>query len=278
MIDEDLKLRVRRLLAEEFRGEDLDRLYLGLRSRAHVGEAVQEVGDFVAHRDQREKGPATQVVRDIVTSAQIWLIGRTGGKPTIEDVRVAAKVNLRLASDQQILDGTGLTRSAASSSLGKVFRKLERDSPLKQREAKVLEYFGNRFIWNAAFTDDALFDDFAQALVTNSLMSAADLPKLLPAKSFLTLHAIALMHGSSILLENGDKASLHAGFVNGHTQLAVKAQIPHLGFKKPIYVDVCLFWSTLSPMEYCEPNLLGDPTAWGRPIELSAVGRLVGTA
>jgi hypothetical protein len=44
---------------------DLDRLFLAQRDRGHERESFREIGDFVAHRDERQKGLVTQTCRDV---------------------------------------------------------------------------------------------------------------------------------------------------------------------------------------------------------------------
>jgi hypothetical protein len=59
-----LRVRVERLLRGNFRAEDLNRLFLYARDRCQGRESVQEIGDFVAHHDERSKGVVTRRTRD----------------------------------------------------------------------------------------------------------------------------------------------------------------------------------------------------------------------
>jgi len=55
----ELRARVLRLLAREFRVEDLTRLLLWLRGHSYGAASIIEIGDFVAHADKRVKGIVT---------------------------------------------------------------------------------------------------------------------------------------------------------------------------------------------------------------------------
>lgn len=66
MLEADPQHRVQRLLSGDCRIEDLDRIFLGLRSRRDSRDSMREIRD--SHRDEREKGPATQRVRDLAAS------------------------------------------------------------------------------------------------------------------------------------------------------------------------------------------------------------------
>src|SRR4051812_21883068 len=66
----ELRRRVERLLSGEFHSDDLTRLFLWLRERpANCGPAVREIGDFVAHSNERTKGAVTDELKDIFT---VW--------------------------------------------------------------------------------------------------------------------------------------------------------------------------------------------------------------
>jgi hypothetical protein len=191
--------------------EDLDRLFLALRERSYKDEVISEIGNFVAHRGQRDKGPVTQRVHDMATSARIWLAGITGKVLKLNDARIAATVKLRLASDDQLLSGCGMNRTTAETVLRRSFRKLDAARPLNAREVRVLSYLGNRFIWNPAFTEKELIDSFGRALVVNQIIGTADVVKLESVQPFITLYVIVLMHGSAIVLAKAlEQSSLRA--------------------------------------------------------------------
>lgn len=59
MLDTDIRVRVKRILRGERRQYVFDRIFLYLRTRHCGRQSLQEIGAFIAHRDQREKGPVT---------------------------------------------------------------------------------------------------------------------------------------------------------------------------------------------------------------------------
>lgn len=96
MLDDDLRVRVQRLASGRHRVEDLDRLFLGLRDRDGGRMSVREIGDFVAHRGERHKGPVTQTARDVFASVDVWSLPMRGRKPS----RSATTTNSRLLAEQ----------------------------------------------------------------------------------------------------------------------------------------------------------------------------------
>ena len=47
-------------------------LFLDQRERSHGRTHFREMGDFLAHRSTRNKGPVTAVIKDIMTSFRVW--------------------------------------------------------------------------------------------------------------------------------------------------------------------------------------------------------------
>ena len=90
------------------------------------------------------------------------------------------------------------------------------------------------------------------------------------------------MHGSAIVLENGDRSNLYAGYANRDRKLEVKMEIIFTEQTKPILSPICLFLTDLSPEAHCEEEMLDAKTTifidhWKHPIELSGGNKLTYT-
>ncbi|WP_321900400.1 hypothetical protein [Burkholderia cepacia] len=170
MIKTELQVRARRLVEGRATPEDLDRLFLDQRESSHGTESFREVGDFLAHRDQRSKGPVTQRVRDVFTSFRVWSLGLRGLKPTLEDLRAAGFANLSLSTDEELKLGSGLRRDAARQKFDKALRKLTAGELLSQSDMALVGYLANRFVWKPAFTDEALYEGFVQVCMSNGVV------------------------------------------------------------------------------------------------------------
>lgn len=275
MIDQDLSRRLARLLRGERRTDDLDRLFLALRDRASARASVREIGDFVAHRDQREKGPVTQKARDIFTSFQSWLrISVMRESFTLADIRKVAEANLRNATDEQLQNRLGLKRAVAKAVLAQALNKAAKGSRPTPRERKTVDYLGGAFIWNPAFTDVEVVEDLIQVLGEVGLLRQAEHAAFRTLANFIALYVLTLMHGSAVLLENGDRAELVAGFANNLGRLEVKAMLTMSHLKKPVFAPACLFWTTLAGSEHCATTLLDDLEHWRAPLEIGLDGKL----
>jgi hypothetical protein len=247
LADDDLRARARRLVSGDFRTGDLDRLFLGQRSRAHGCACFREIGDFVAHRDTREKGIVTDVGRDVFTSVDVWSMDMRGLKPSAADLARAAYANLRLASNEQLQEGCGCRRAVAGNRLRTALSKLEAGEKPTEAELRVLRYLGNRFIWKPAFTSNQLFTEFEEVLTRNGIIASDEAAQLGSAKAFLSLYALALMHGSSLLLKDNHRARLFAGYANRERRLEVKVEITFTELGTPLMAPICLFLTDLEP-------------------------------
>ena len=95
----------------------------------------------------------------------------------------------------------------------------------------------------------------------------------------LTLYALTVMHGSAIILENGQRSNLYAGYANREGKLEVKMEIVFTEQSKPILSPICLFQTDLRPEDHCEADMLGAEAPilvdhWRRPIELNSANKL----
>jgi hypothetical protein len=266
----DLRRRVERLLAGRRSLEDLQRIYLDLRDRAYGRASVLEIGDFVAHRDERVKGVVTRRVEDLLLSGRTWIASVLGERLSLESpiLRDRARANLRLATDEQIRARLGLKREVAKSALERGLKALSRKERITEREAEVLVFFGTKFIWNPAFTDDQLFDDLVAVLIKNGALAQGEIDEFRAVKVFNTLFAITQMHGSTIVAADGTRSPIYGFGANSFGRLEVKGQLSLATEPKPITAELCMFWSGLDVRAHCRAALLGDPATWVEPLDV----------
>jgi len=278
LFDEDLQRRARRLLNGDHRVGDLDRLYLGIRARARGFDAVREIGDFVAHRDTRDKGLIIQVGRDVFTSVDVWSMAMRGLKATLADLGRAADANLRLATEDQVKAGCGCGRARARKRVESALEMIGRGHSMSEAEARALDYLGNRFVWRPAFSADQLIDELGRLLIRVGLIEPLEQARLAQARTFVALHALSVMHGSSITMPSGHKARLFAGFSNRDRWLEVKIEIVFAELGKPLMTPICLFLTDLLPEDHCATSLVtSEPVLidfWKDPVEVGPDGRL----
>lgn len=272
----ELRLRVERYLRGDLRVADLDRIFLGLRQRSFGLATIREIGDFVAHRDQREKGLVTEKARDIQFSLESWLRQNDGRFPDLPKAKLISAANLRTATDEQLDERLGLRRDVVWSVLKQAIRKMEMDrfDKVTAREKNVFNYLAGAFIWNPAFTDRQVSDDLATVLVKAGAMRLDERDAFDANRTFLALYVTALMHNSAVVMEDGTRFDLVAGFDNHQRCIEVKVRLDLPGWGKPVTAPVCMFWTDLLAAENCSDELAAAPGAWDGAIDIDQSGRL----
>jgi hypothetical protein len=294
MADTALRIRVERLLRGEFRVEDLTTLFLAMRDRCDGREAVREIGDFAAHRDERTKGITTRTVREFFTLLKFG-IPRIGESPlslvdlppNIADVMRATFSRL----DSQLLRKyTGMKRITAQKALIDVIARIQRDVTGRyilpwptESDARLVECLTNFIISREAFNDERLCEEFTATLSANSLLRKNETKQFRALAPAITLYAISVMHLCSIDLGDETAAILEASPAageRGKLGVLAKAEVwrkKGMGpggseIMKPILAIGPIFVTNLDASVYCETELLIPSTdrTWGEHLEVTA--------
>lgn len=279
----ELRHRTERYIRGDCRVADLDRIFLGLRDRCYGLASAQEIGDFVAHREQREKGPVTDKVGDIQLSLESWLNQGEGRFPDLAAAKRISAANLRTGTDAQLAQRLGLRREVVKSVLAQAIKKMESDrfDKVTQRERAVFNYLAGAFVWNPVFTDEQVAGDLATVLVKVGALLKDERDAFDANRAFLALYITALMHDSAVVMVDGSRFELVAGVAgvaNEENRIEVKAHIELASWGKPVTAPVCVFWTKLIGTEHCSEDLAAMPAAWSCAIEIDPSGRLASFA
>ncbi len=287
MSDPIVRARVDRLLRGEVREDDLTRLFLFARDRCDGRECVQEIGDFVAHHNERTKGITTNTVKDwsVIVRLRGWMPNQKldlQHLPSIFPDYLWA--TSRRLDHKTIKKETGLTRSEAAAVLPFLIARLVKNqdgsyavNPFTTRpERAIIECFVSHMVVVPAFTDTHLFDDFSATLKSNGgLLNKDEVHQFRAFCHYIILFAAVQMHRCSIVVDEGFAIPLSLmGHANGCIQ--VDCPIP-MFFQLPnipiLNLSTVMFKTDLKTEEYCEPSLLKEAAPWTFPLELSA-GRI----
>jgi hypothetical protein len=267
--------RVIRILAGASLTDDFKSLFLELRSSAKSRSRFREIGDFIAHRDIRDRGPIANLVKDIFLSARVFLMIASGLMPSPEEAREAARANIRLDKDEAIRTKFAMRRQAAEAAVDRAANMLARGLYPIDRDRSVFNYYSNRLKWHPAFLDNEVIDEWVAVLCDNKLLVSDEIGQMRQSCERLTLYILTLLHGSEIALENGSRVSLQAGFFNKERKLEVKAYFTFRDLGKPFYMPLCVFLTSLEPEGRCDDALLGsEQHGWDMPIRLAENGRI----
>lgn len=289
MSDAKSRIWVERLLRGDFRPSDLTGLFLYARDHCDGRESVSEIGHFVAHYHEPDRGIITRSTRDWVTTARFYSsrfrpegmvpVDWSALPPSTSDYFNRAL--LRVAPGL-IKKGTGLPRSAAHQVLEGVRGRLTKNADgtwalppdLTKLEASVVECACSHMVVKSAFSPDRLVDEFIASLKSNGLITKEEIrDNRVDIDKVVQLFAVSAMHNALIIMEDGSNVQLKglAGGVGGsklEVAVRVETNTPN------IFIASAVFTSTLDPNEVCAPDLLTGE-GWDFEVEVSADRRLV---
>lgn len=213
-------------------------------------------------------------------SLEAWLNQGEGRFPDLDAAKRISAANLRTATDAQLTTRLDLRRDVVKSALAQAIKKLESDcfEKLTQRERAVFNYLAAAFIWNPAFTDEQVAEDLATVLIKAGALLKDERNAFDTNHAFLALYVTALMHDSAVVMDDGSRFELVAGFANKEHRIEVKARIELAGWSKPVTAPVCVFWTKLIGTEHCSDDLAALPGAWSGAIDIDPSGRLASFA
>jgi hypothetical protein len=282
--DPGLRARVARLLEGDFRPEDLYQLFLFARDRCDGREAVQEVGDFVAHHDERTKGIVTKTVRDWWALARFWGysndnkhridLGRL--PPYFDDVLWAS---FRRIPNKIINQRTGLTRAELGKRIPAMVRGLKRNNDgtlsgnafYTKRELKIIEVLAGTMTTQPAFDSNRLCSDFAATLKSHGLLLNTEMRAFCALNHVIGLFAVSKMHNCVIRLKDETSIRLKINNAANSNKIMVNSpiQIASQSGGGAIFLSSTMFEAGVVAMEACAPELLAIPDPWDFDVELT---------
>jgi hypothetical protein len=279
--DAALRIRVERMLRGEFILDDLTNLFLALRQRAGGRQSVVEVGDFVAHRNERNKGIVSQAVRDFFVRVR-FLIESYERKLAVYDLPPYIAEFLQASArhmDYQAAkkNGASFTRVQVKNELPGLLASIKSSNgrcylwPLvTQRELELCDFLASLYTFKPMLTEDSLFEEFTGALAENGLLRTSELQKLLPMKGAIALFALCHMHQCFVELSDGVKGYLEASpYGGGDDTIAVTATVPTMG-SKGAKMAHAVFLTDRTVADDCRPGMECDPQNpyWKYPLEV----------
>jgi hypothetical protein len=285
---QEMRLRVERLLKGSGRADDISTLYLHLRHRSRGRATVAEIGDSVAHREEKNKGIVTGDLRDFFT------VMKTLGPTMIPDsaynysaenlpsnFREFLPAALRLAENDKIKLHTGLNRAAAERMLPGIVAKIRQHSDgrlqihgLTPTEIGLCECLSGYIRARAAFKEDRLITEFVDALVDENLINSSERKILVKARNHIALVAACSLHMTRIDLGDGTFAEITLSPTSGpdHKRIGVYARAFIPG-PINVYVSRVVFDTSLVAAEWTD-GLQIEEANWEFPLEIRPDWRL----
>lgn len=252
-----------------------------LRDRSFGQRVFRELADFIAHPQEKDRGPTFEVVRDLVTSVR-WMTENLKASESRNVARAdfcdALNAAYRLGAGHVAARKLGVSIGTVESSLGRICKKVGdiRDNrviwhkPPTHREVEVTRELSGLLSVNPAFTCESLAKAFFTVLSKNKLIDENSVEELYNLREYLALFAVVHMHASWIKLQTGEKFQI---YLSRSEQISVWIDITH-GYSESI-ITVPVFTSTLALSEYF---IIEDDINWqevkSMPLEIGPDRRL----
>ena len=285
-MDQKSRTRVERLLQGQVRNDDLSNLFLFARDRCDGRETVKEIGDFVAHHNERVKGIVTQTVRDFFTLMDFHAPGFAGDRTLKSDDLPRSTPDFLRAcfgrlDHQTIKKETGINKTSAAKHLDGILRSLQVKpdgrytlTRASQTEQKLLQCLVSYLVVKPAFVASSLSGDLFATLKSQSLLTKEELRSCHTLNPIIALFAVSIMHNCSIRVSADLIVKLSAN-QKGDNGVSVQATIPvHIPEKGKIDFVCDIFTTDLDPTAYCSADLLANVSWPSIDLELSQNGKL----
>jgi hypothetical protein len=224
MPDPKSKARVERLVHGDFHTEDLSQLFLYARDHCDGRESVVDIGDFIAHHSERDRGIITRSTQEWFVVARFHMSRlRPDGVHPFDVTRMPAatqdyfKIAVSHMDAKDIREKSKLRRAKAYEIMQDIVSRLVRNSdgtwklpPLTKTERDLVQCVSSMMMVKPAFSAARLYDDFIATLKSNGLISKEDERSHRDMlRAVVQLYAVAAMH--HCIVQVGDELSPNLG-------------------------------------------------------------------
>ncbi|WP_132092041.1 hypothetical protein [Caulobacter sp. BK020] len=241
---------------------------------------MTEVGDFIAHRDRRDRGETHRYARAMLMCTRAISALQSGDSEGLSVVDIAAQASLRLHDEQTLLDEVGVNKANAASMLGRMRSKrygVKQQGgrrELNQKEQKLLSLLIKEAPARPIFTPERLVGDLGVMLVEGEIIRPHQLEDFVAIEDLVSAFTVSVMHGSVIGFDDGATVGLHghseAGMpVSVWAGIEVKPPYPNTPFR----IMVPAFLTRLDSAVHCSRALQGIGE-WRGTVELNSAGLL----
>jgi len=266
MRDSALRLRVERLLRGDFVVDDLTQLFLSVRLRSYGRKTVKEIGDFVAHGDERNQGFSTVLSREFFKHLRMrmpYYDAPLDWNDLPSEFPEALKINLERTPAQILTRDTGFRPKEIKRLLPELLSRFSRkpngryhlSKKISHEEAQLISVLVGHVTVKAALNEDILCNEFRDVLVKNELLLDSESGAFSQLKPLIALYAIAAMHQCNLLLDDGFYAQLYVGLGEAGLEATVSAACPTAGIPT-LQMAAALFSTSLQAADWCDAALL----------------------
>lgn len=275
---DELSFRTKRLISGDLRNEDVATIFLALRERPSAGDAVTEIGDLVAHRFVRDRGPlrdAAQERFDALVCMGHATVDPNGPLPP--RYWATLRGNLKGVHPRRLWKDTGVSLRAAKALLRQARDKFEQHvtsgaelrKSLTRSQTALFDYLIKEGTLREPFTDRQLISELNAALKLDGISGRSIHGD---AAKFVTLFAISKMHNTALLLENGTYSVAQIHPTTDKLIVWLETEAPSIPGVEPTNFMAPHFRTSLREADHCDVDSIRESD--GRTHSLEATSDL----
>ena len=287
------RFRVSRIIRGETDPRDLDQIYLWLRSRSFGLGAVKDLGDFVAHADEKDRGlvwdKASLISKVIRYKLPRIMKNQEPGEQELRQAKDAIIAAFDLDEAASIKKNFRVGQKRAKKILIGVLSKLHfvggkyQWNNVTSLERRFYDHYSKVLIVREAFSQNTLVSQLAECLIRNGVLAKSDCHKIDKVADFIGLHALAAMHLCTIIIHGEVPCKLQISIDNHKDEkpwsLKINCIIPILDSNvinklengEEFSISFSIFSTDCDTLNHTSPELLErfGCNFWDIPVELN---------
>ena len=287
---EALRIRVQRLLRGDTNPhEDLTAVFLARRDYSGGPACVVEVGNFIAHRGERNVGIITREAREFFAIVR-FLFPQPKPALSLSDLpknfSELLSGTFRRVDNATLRSRLNLKRQVAERHLNGMLSRIQKDTkgslflswPTEQDVALINCLLG-QIVVRPAFSNQQLTTELSAVLLANDLLREEEQRAFQQLGTLIGLFAVSQMHRCVVDLGDGTKAELRAGATHSQREIFVNAAAELFGVNPTgkVLISANFFATNIDVVANAEPDLhppSDQQTEWPFPIQLGPDGKL----
>ena len=270
---EENRVRVERLLKDDFKVEDLSRLLRMMRTQANKNSIIRDLGDLLAHEDIRDSGPLFLRGKEMYDSLKFNTECIHGNGLNLakapNNLWALISTNLRYFKRKDFFkykcrrsdieaEIEKMKNAATENSDGTLNLNIQYLHPFVRLLCFSLAIF-------PAYNDDDIYQELQKLLISQGLLEHKETPQFRKIKAKLALFTVAHLHRTELKFSENTKSYLLARQEKEEASnvLNVLCHFELDGFPSNTHHAQTLFESNLNPAEYVDEGI-----KWRSPIEL----------
>ena len=282
------RIAVRRLLDDPHQPEHIRTLLLFLRDRNGGRQMIRDLGDYIAHKSERDRGFLHTLATEnasIIASMGFRMSGAPGVVTALNYAALPSFLLTFLSANLKRLDAEALKKATKikrveAAAIIKNFNEhhtVNSDSTIKlpqftdPKQQVLLEYLTTNFAVRTIANQKAMFGEFCSLLLHLQLLKQIEKRAFNKVETCFTLFALAQMHNCD-MRNDILKAWTHIGIGDGTASAKLSMDLRCLmpwrdGLEAGMSMQI--FATDLSANLCISPELLAEPLPWDFDLEVT---------